>query len=129
MKSSTDPWIVRFFETIDRMDADGFAGYFSENGEFRFANHPPLQGRDAVRDGAQGIFGMLTGIEHELVNTWHPDENILVEGVVHYHRAADGLHLAFPFLSVFDFEGDSRSPIQSYRVFVDSHELFLPTGD
>jgi ketosteroid isomerase-like protein len=129
MKANTDPWIVEFFETIDRMDADGFAGYFSENGEFRFANHPPLKGKGAVREGAQGIFGMLTRIDHELVNTWHAGENILVEGVVHYHRSEDGLHLAFPFFSVFDFEDRIRSQVQSYRVFVDSHELFLPAGD
>lgn len=126
MKPSTDPWIVQFYATIDRMDADGFAGYFAEDGEFRFANHPPLEGTGAIAGGAQGIFGMLNRIDHEIVNSWQAGENFLVEGVVNYYRTSDGQHLAFPFFSVFEFAGTAGSPIRSYRVFVDSHELFLP---
>ncbi|MFP4208064.1 MAG: nuclear transport factor 2 family protein [Wenzhouxiangella sp.] len=128
MKPSIDPWMVQFFATIDRMDADGFAGYFAADGQFRFANHPPLEGAAAIAGGAQGIFGMLTGISHEIIKTWQADEDLLVEGRVTYHRAADQQRLAFPFLSVFEFTDTLTGPIQSYRVFVDSHELFLPAS-
>jgi len=128
MKTSTDPWIVQFFETIDSMDADNFADYFAADGQFRFANHPPLEGTSAIAGGAQGIFGLLNRIRHDIVNFWHAGENILVEGVVNYYRASDGKHLAFPFFSVFEFADKPGGPIHSYRVFVDSHELFLPAG-
>lgn len=111
------------------MDAEAFAGYFSDSGHFRFANHPALEGREAIAAGAQGIFGLLSGIRHDVVKSWQADGNILVEGVVHYHRSADDKQMAFPFFSVFEFEQDPMSPVKSYRVFVDSHELFLPPVD
>ena len=129
MDTSTDSWIADFFASIDRMDGEAFAAYFSSSGHFRFANHPPLEGRDAIAGGAQGIFGLLSGIRHDIVNHWQADGNVLVEGLVHYHRAADDRHMAYPFFSVFDFTEGPMSPVQSYRVFIDSHELFLPPAD
>jgi ketosteroid isomerase-like protein len=126
MNPSTERWIAEFFESIDRMDADGFAAYFAADGGFRFANQPPLIGTAAIAGGAGGIFGMLDAIRHELIKHWSADGDLLVEGVVHYHRASDSRHFTFPFLSVFEFEDTAPGPIRSYRVFVDSHELFLP---
>jgi ketosteroid isomerase-like protein len=126
MNPSIERWITEFFATIDRMEADGFAGYFAGDGTFRFANQSPLVGSDAIAAGAGAIFGMLTAIRHDLIKHWLADGELLVEGVVHYHRAADGRDFAFPFLSVFEFESEIPGAIQAYRVFVDSHELFLP---
>ncbi|MEE4296796.1 MAG: nuclear transport factor 2 family protein [Wenzhouxiangella sp.] len=129
MNTTTDSWIAEFFSSIDHMDAEAFAGHFSSSGHFRFANHPPLEGPGAIAAGAQGIFGLLTGIRHEVLKSWQAAGDILVEGVVHYHRAADDRQMAYPFLSVFEFEQGPTSPVKSYRVFVDSHELFLPPVD
>lgn len=125
---TSQDWVEHFFRAIDRMDAEGFAGHFAAGGAFRFANQPPLVGPTAVAKGAQSIFTMLDAIRHEVLKHWLADGDVLVEGVVHYHRAADHRHFAFPFLSVFEFEEMSPGPLRSYRVFVDSHELFLPPG-
>ncbi|MEE4639179.1 MAG: nuclear transport factor 2 family protein [Wenzhouxiangella sp.] len=126
MNPSPERWIAEFFESIDCMDADGFAAHFCADGGFRFANQTPLVGTAAIAGGAGAIFGMLNAIRHDLIKHWLADGDLLVEGIVHYHRASDGRRFAFPFLSVFEFEGTAPGPIRSYRVFVDSHELFLP---
>lgn len=126
MNPSIERWIAEFFASIDRMDADGFAGRFADDGAFRFANQPPLVGPAPIAAGASAIFGMLEAIRHEVVKHWLADGDLLVEGMVHYHRAVDDRRFAFPFLSVFEFEDTAAGPIQAYRVFVDSHELFLP---
>lgn len=122
-------WIEAFFTAIDHMDPAAFAGFFrDESGCFRFANHPSLIGEDAIRQGCAGIFSLLDSIRHEILKHWVADGDLLVEGQVHYVRA-DGLRLSVPFMSVFEFADASPAPIQSYRVFVDSHELFLPPGN
>lgn len=128
MNPSIERWIAEFFASIDRMDADAFAACFAGDGAFRFANQPPLVGSAAIAGGAGAIFGMLKAIRHDLIKHWLIDGELLVEGMVHYHRASDGCHFAFPFLSVFEFDSKPAGPIQSYRVYVDSHELFLPPG-
>lgn len=128
MNPSIERWIAEFFASIDRMDAEIFAAHFAGDGAFRFANQPPLVGSAAIAAGARAIFGMLEAIRHEVPKHWLIDGDLLVEGMVHYHRASDGRHFAFPFLSVFEFQGNAPGPIQAYRVYVDSHELFLPAG-
>ncbi|MGY6555289.1 MAG: nuclear transport factor 2 family protein [Wenzhouxiangella sp.] len=120
-------WIHAFFAAIDGMDPAAFAEYFeAESGCFRFANHPPLMGRDAIAQGCAGIFSLLDNIRHEVLKHWAADGDVIVEGQVHYVRQ-DGLRLSVPFLSVFEFADAGPGSIQSYRVFVDSHELFLPS--
>lgn len=119
-------WLGQFFSAIDRMDAVGFARYFAPHGQFRFANQPPAQGPEAIAAGAGWIFGMLDSIRHETSKHWLAENDLLVEGTVHYLRAADQRQFAFPFLSVFEFADAPTGAIEQYRVFVDSHELFTP---
>lgn len=117
-------WLQQFFAAVDRMDAPAVAVHFeADNGCFRFANHQPMQGREAVAQGCAGIFGLLDSIRHEVLEQWLARGDLIVEGRVHYQRR-DGFRLSVPFMSVFQFGSASPGLIQSYRVFVDSHELF-----
>ncbi len=125
--ASSERWLAQFFGTIDQMDAEGFARHFAVDGQFRFANQPAAQGQATIAAGAEMIFGLLDNIRHELIRHWRADGDLLVEGTVHYLRSADGKSFAFPFFSVFEFSEAPDGGIASYRVFVDSHELFLAT--
>lgn len=125
-ESEIDRWTREFFATIDRMDAAGFGRHFAADGRFRFANQPTVTGPESIAAGAGFIFGVLESIRHEMLKRWVAADDVLVEGLVHYRRAADGQTFSFPFLSVFEFSEQRPGPIQEYRVFVDSHELFLP---
>ncbi len=40
--AAADSWIPDRFACIDRRDADGFAGFLSESGTFRFGNQAPF---------------------------------------------------------------------------------------
>ncbi len=124
--ASSERWLAQFFGTIDQMDAEGFARHFAADGQFRFANQPAAQGQATIAAGAEMIFGLLDKIQHEVIHHWRADGDLLVEGTVHYLRSADGKAFAFPFFSVFEFSEALDRDIASYRVFVDSHELFLP---
>lgn len=120
----TRRWLAQFFGAIDRMDAAGFAAFFGPDGQFRFANHLPARGPEAIAAGASLIFERLDAIRHEVLKSWSTEGDLLVEGQVHYLRSADGKAFAFPFMSVFEFAGEPGDDIASYRVYVDSHELF-----
>lgn len=119
-------WADDFFATIDRMDAAGFGRHFAADGRFRFANQPAVTGPDAIAAGAGFIFGVLESIRHQQIKHWLTEDALLVEGLVHYRRATDRQCFAFPFLSVFEFLDRRPGLIREYRVYVDSHELFLP---
>ena len=117
-------WLAQFFAAVDRMDETVFARHFDpDSGSFRFANHPPVHGREAIAAGCAGIFGLLDSIRHDIQAHWVADNDLLVEGQVHYRRK-DGFELSVPFMSVFEFAAGSPGPVRAYRVFVDSHALF-----
>ncbi len=117
-------WLADFFGAIDHLDAEGFAGHFEPtHGSFRFANHPAWVGQDLICQACGGIFSLLDHIRHECLKHWLVGQELLVEGQVHYRRL-DGFELSVPFFSVFEFATSAPGPIQAYRVFVDSHELF-----
>ena len=47
---------ARLFAAIDARDADAFAAFLAEDGEFRFGNAPAVRGRAAIRAAVAGFF-------------------------------------------------------------------------
>ena len=74
-------WVEDLFSTIDRMDAEAFAGFITEDGSFRFANWPQARGREAIVETVGQFFAGISGISHDLVGVWtvpgQPPENRL----------------------------------------------------
>jgi len=59
--------VAALFASIDRFDSEAFSAFFAEDATYVFANHPPIQGRDAIVAAAAEFWVTLEGIEHELV--------------------------------------------------------------
>jgi ketosteroid isomerase-like protein len=117
-----EEWWAALFRTIDARDAPAFAAYFAAGGEFRFANAPPLRGRDAVRAGVAEFFAAIRGCRHRLLHTWHGPASAVCEGRVTYVRH-DGREIDLPFVNVLGFDGGR---IASYRIYIDNAPLFAP---
>ena len=139
---------ARLFATIDARDADAFARFITEDGEFRFANAAPLVGRAAIREGVAGFiaedgefrfgnappvtgraairaavagfFAAIGGCRHRLLRTWTGHGTAACEGEVTYTRR-DGSTLTVPFANVFELDGGR---IRSYRIYIDNTPLF-----
>src|SRR5688572_33380168 len=74
------------FKTVDGMDAQAFANYFSEDGLFTFGNAPTVKGRDEIATAVDGFFASIKGLEHRLVDTWNTPGVDIAEVEVTYTR-------------------------------------------
>jgi ketosteroid isomerase-like protein len=111
---------ARLFAAIDARDADAFAAFLADDGEFRFGNAPPVVGRAAIRTAVAGFFAAIGGCRHRLLASWTGPSSAVCEGEVTYTRQ-DGSTLTVPFVNVFTLGGGQ---IRSYRIFVDNGPLF-----
>lgn len=112
--------VLQVFADIDKMDARAFAAHFTDNGVFRFANLPAVEGREAVFAFVKDFFSAIAGIRHSGLEHWQVNNYIFVNGTVGYTRH-DGNVLEVPFSVTWVLGADA---IEEYRVFVDSSALF-----
>lgn len=115
-------WIQSFYQTVDRMDAQGFAERFAEDATFKFANNEPVRGRPAIAGLADSIFKSIKGIAHRAVNVWEHPTATLFEGIVTYTRHDDS-QVSIPFMAVYEMRGEL---VQNYRVYIDATPLHNP---
>jgi ketosteroid isomerase-like protein len=115
-----DSEIRRLFETIDAMDADGFAAAFTPDGSFRFGNAEAVVGREAIRDSVAGFFSTIGGLHHRLTGVWtgawEHGHVRAVEAEVVYTRQDRTTTPPIPATSTLRMRGHL---VQDYRVFVD----------
>ena len=111
---------ARLFAAIDARDADAFAAFLTEDGEFRFGNAPPVLGRAAIRAAVAGFFAAIGGCRHRLIASWTGPGTAVCEGEVTYTRH-DGSTLTVPFVNVFELRSGR---IRSYRIYIDNGPLF-----
>jgi ketosteroid isomerase-like protein len=113
-------WWQSLFERIDAKDVQGFLGFLTDDAEFRFANHPPVTGREAVGGFVGGFFGAIGGSRHRFVHAWEDAATAACEGEVTYTRH-DGSTLTVPFVNVF-YMRDGK--VARYLIYIDNSTLF-----
>ncbi len=112
-------WYEGLFKTIDDMDVDAFATYFTEEGSFTFGSQPTVEGIEGVKAAVAGFFGTINGISHILLGTWVVGDTRFCQGEVTY-TMPDDRAVTLPFLNMFRMEGEM---ILEYRVYVDPTPL------
>ena len=108
------------FETIDSMDARGFAAAFTDEGRFRFGNAPTVVGRDAIEDAVSQFFSQLTGLRHDILDVWDHGDVVISEVEVTYNRQ-DGKTISLPAVTV---GRRNESLLSDYRIYMDVNPLF-----
>lgn len=108
------------FQSIDAMDADRFAGFLTEDGEFRFGSAPVVNGRAAIGQAVQAFFDSISGLSHSVTRVWRDGASLACEGEVCYRRH-DGLEVVVPFVDVFELQDDL---ISSYKIYIDIAPLY-----
>ena len=118
----TDERVQELFRAIDAMDAEGFASFFTGEGRFVYGAQIDVSGRDAVREGVAGFFGMLKSLSHSNLQVWPSADGSrqFIYGEVHYVMP-NGNTADIAFLNLFAFEGEL---ISDYRVFTDPTPMF-----
>ena len=108
------------FEIVDRMDPDGFAGCFTEDGRFRFGNAPTVTGRDGIGESVGQFFSSLKGLRHDIQDLWEQGDVVITEVEASYTRA-DGHEVTLPAVTVARLEDEL---IRDYRIYMDINPLF-----
>lgn len=108
------------FNGIDAKDHNVFREFLTEDAQFRFANHPPVVGRDAIVSFLEGWFQSIAAIKHSDMNVREGNGFVLTEGVVTYTRHS-GSVLSVPFANVFNMV---EGKIKDYLIYVDNSTLY-----
>lgn len=119
MTVTTPSWIGDLLASIDRMDADKFVSFITDDAKFRYGSSPSVAGKAAIREYVAQFFGMFQELRHRLVDSWiHPD-TVFVQGDVTY-TTRDGSEMTLPFLNCFKMRGDK---VQEYLIYIDPTPL------
>jgi hypothetical protein len=108
-------------KAVDQMDAKVFAHYFSEYGEFQFANHPSVLGLMAIENSVQNFFSTIHSLSHEIATIHDGENSTTIRGHVTYTKK-DQSRVKIPFSNYFEF--DSNSKFQKWQIFIDLEPLF-----
>lgn len=121
---SVPPFLADLFAAIDRMDAAGYAAFFTPDAQWKFGNADPATGQAAVQATAQSVFDVLKSIKHDLVAIYQTPTGFIVQGNVTYHRKDDAL-IQLPFGSFYTIENNK---ITYYQTYMDGAPLFDGLG-
>lgn len=110
----------KLFAAIDAGDSAAFAGFLSDDAEFRFGSAPVVKGRDAIRQAVEQFFTSIDGCSHSVSKIWRDAGSLACEGEVCYRRL-DGTEIILPFVDTFEFSGEL---ISSYRIYIDIGPLY-----
>jgi len=112
-------FIKQVFHAVDNRDSAGFVDFFCETGLFRFANQPPIQGKEAIEKAVAAFFKGLKTLSHKDLEVWQVENAIIINGWVTYNRLNNS-QLKIPFSVTLKL---SNGLIQEYLVFMDNSEL------
>lgn len=109
------------FQAIDRMDAEAFVSFLTEDAVFVYGSQDPVEGREAVRAHVSGFFATLERLAHTIENEWAVEGAgvAFVQGSVTY-GLPDKRSVSLPFLNLFRLRDDK---IAEYRIYVDPTPL------
>ncbi len=113
-------FIPEMYRKVDAMDTTGFVDLFTENGSFRWANMPPVVGKQNITAFLNGFFQSIKGISHTDLEYWDVPGTRIATGNVSYTRV-NGTLLKVPFSVILKFKGDL---INEFLIFIDSSELY-----
>jgi len=115
-------WLEAFYADVDAMRMDEFLDHFTEDGVVTFANNPPAQGRDQIREAIGGLWSSIDGLSHELGERYDHGDRTIVEATTTYVRQ-DGSLCPLPVASAF---GRREDKVESLTIYMDLAPLFAP---
>jgi ketosteroid isomerase-like protein len=118
MDSNT--FVQDMYLIVDAKDARGLAALMTDDGVFRFANQPPVRGREAIAAYLENFYRSIADIAHHNIEDWQAGDNRFATGRVQYTRH-DGSGLSVPFAVLLRMKGKL---INEYLIFVDASELY-----
>jgi ketosteroid isomerase-like protein len=109
------PWVREHYALVDAGEVDRYVADFAEDVELRFASHPPVRGRAAVRD-ALAAGHAEHGMAHTVVGCWEVGDTTILEFDVLYDYR-DGVRRLVPSVALIERGADGLA--RSVRIYVE----------
>ena len=121
-----EEWIKQLFQSIDALDAKAFAGFITEQGQFRYGSQPAVRGREAIETYIAGFFSTLKSLRHENIRSRSADDakTLFIGGDVVYILPNEA-QVTIAFLNHFTMVGDK---VQDYLVYTDPSPMAAAAG-
>ena len=121
--STIDPaWGHRFFQMVDRKNADEYSTYFTEDGEVIFGNDAPISGKETIRQGLTKFYAGLDSMHHQIEHLWVPAANTVVNRAVAHYVLTGGKHVDVPVVTVIDVAPGTEL-VQKVQFYMDMTPL------
>ena len=108
-------WFSDFYDSIDAMNLDAFAKGLAPDAEVVVGNNPPMQGREAAKEGVGYFFSTIAGIKHNITNVVEGDGVTVMEARIDYTRK-DGNKVTVPAVTILERHDNL---VKSLRIYVD----------
>ena len=108
------------YRAIDAKNGVKMVSFMTEDSIFRFANMPPVQGKQNIINFLDGFFQSIKSIHHTGIECWNSGNAWFVEGNVAYTRHNDSV-LKVPFGVLLKMDADL---IKDFLIYVDASELY-----
>jgi len=108
-------WFSGLYASIDAMRLDEFTANLAPDVSVVVGNNPPMNGRQAAKEGIGYFFSTIGGIKHHLVNVAEIDGLTFLEANVEYIRK-DGKTVTIPAVTVLE---RSENLVKSLRIYLD----------
>jgi ketosteroid isomerase-like protein len=99
-------WIARYYELCGAKDIDAAMEYWAPEGELRFANEPPLIGREAIRSAFKGFVDTWEKETHTLLNVWELSGGVVIFELGIAFRMHDGTELGVQGAAINRVDGE-----------------------
>ena len=103
-KEITAEWVWAYFQHVDTLQPDKVTQHYTEDGQFRFANNPPAQGKAAINQLLADFYANLKAISHRNVGLWLGDNSAVFEAEVTFTRK-DNSQIMLPCASILRRRG------------------------
>ena len=110
-------WVREHYRLVDAAALEQYIDDFAADVELRFANFPPVRGRDAARE-ALAAGHAHHDMEHTIVGYFEDDATSTIEFEVLY-TYRDGSTSTVPSCAVIHRDGAGR--FDSVRIYLDQH--------
>jgi hypothetical protein len=108
-------WFSDLYASIDAMRLDEFAAGLAPDAKVVFGNNPPLNGRQAAKEGVAHFFSTIDGIKHHVLNVAEDNGLTFLEANVEYLRK-DGKTVTVPSVSILERD---KGLVTALRIYVD----------
>lgn len=124
LSTEATSWLEQVLQALDTKDISAYASFMASDVEVTFNNGDmSMRGRDAVIDGLSQFWQSFGALEHDELNIYGTDRNLVHEALNRY-TTLDGRDVTIRAVAWIDRDDDGQ--IASLRVYNDQSPLFAP---